>query len=59
MLQGATSKNEATELMLPPPRVLQVFHKPMSESGRLTEKEMVMVFANWRELIICNTKLLK
>ncbi|XP_030638806.1 intersectin-2a [Chanos chanos] len=39
--------------------VLEVFHKPMSESGRLTEKEMGMIFVNWRELIMCNTKLLK
>lgn len=39
--------------------VLEVFHKPMSESGRLTETEMSMIFVNWRELIMCNTKLLK
>lgn len=39
--------------------VSQVFYKPMSESGRLTEVEMGMIFVNWRELIMCNTKLLK
>ncbi|KAM9703257.1 intersectin-2a isoform 1-T1 [Menidia menidia] len=39
--------------------VLEVFHKPMSESGRLTEAEMAVIFVNWRELIMCNTKLLK
>ncbi|XP_068197871.1 intersectin-2a isoform X2 [Antennarius striatus] len=39
--------------------VLEVFHKPMSESGRLTETEMGTIFVNWRELIMCNTKLLK
>uniref|UniRef100_A0AAZ3Q120 Intersectin 2b n=1 Tax=Oncorhynchus tshawytscha TaxID=74940 RepID=A0AAZ3Q120_ONCTS len=39
--------------------VMEVFHKPMSESGRLTEAEMVMIFVNWKELIACNTKLLK
>ncbi|XP_067427721.1 intersectin-2a isoform X3 [Thunnus thynnus] len=39
--------------------VLEVFHKPMSESGRLTETEMSVIFVNWRELIMCNTKLLK
>lgn len=39
--------------------VAQVFHKPMSESGRLTEAEMGVIFVNWRELIMCNTKLLK
>ncbi|XP_063078267.1 intersectin-2a [Engraulis encrasicolus] len=39
--------------------VLEVFHKPMAESGRLTEAEMGVIFINWRELIMCNTKLLK
>ncbi|XP_033505114.2 intersectin-2a isoform X3 [Epinephelus lanceolatus] len=39
--------------------VLDVFYKPMSESGRLTEAEMGVIFVNWRELIMCNTKLLK
>ncbi|XP_037541744.1 intersectin-2a [Nematolebias whitei] len=39
--------------------VLEVFYKPMSESGRLTEAEMTAIFVNWRELIMCNTKLLK
>ncbi|XP_026233590.1 intersectin-2b isoform X2 [Anabas testudineus] len=39
--------------------VLEVFHKPMSESGRLTDAEMQMIFANWKELLTCNTKLLK
>uniref|UniRef100_G3PBC3 Intersectin 2a n=1 Tax=Gasterosteus aculeatus aculeatus TaxID=481459 RepID=G3PBC3_GASAC len=39
--------------------VLEVFYKPMSESGRLTEAETGAIFVNWRELIMCNTKLLK
>ncbi|XP_028996085.1 intersectin-2a isoform X2 [Betta splendens] len=39
--------------------VLEVFYKPMSESGRLTEADMGVIFVNWRELIMCNTKLLK
>ncbi|XP_041831619.1 intersectin-2a isoform X2 [Melanotaenia boesemani] len=39
--------------------VLEVFYRPMSESGRLTEAEMAVIFVNWRELIMCNTKLLK
>uniref|UniRef100_A0AAR2IZ48 Intersectin 2a n=1 Tax=Pygocentrus nattereri TaxID=42514 RepID=A0AAR2IZ48_PYGNA len=39
--------------------VLEVFYKPMAESGRLTEAEMAVIFVNWRELIMCNTKLLK
>ncbi|XP_038132470.1 intersectin-2a isoform X2 [Cyprinodon tularosa] len=38
--------------------VLEVFYKPMSESGRLTEAEMAAIFVNWRELIMCNTRLL-
>ncbi|XP_056135301.1 intersectin-2b [Lampris incognitus] len=39
--------------------VLEVFYKPMSESGRLTEAEMAMIFVNWKDLIACNIKLLK
>nr|XP_057912352.1 intersectin-2a isoform X2 [Doryrhamphus excisus] len=39
--------------------VLEVFYQPMSDSGRLTESEMAVIFVNWRELIMCNTKLLK
>lgn len=42
-----------------PPLDNQVFYKPMSESGRLTEEEMGVIFVNWRELIMCNAKLLK
>nr|AAI51971.1 LOC566412 protein [Danio rerio] len=38
---------------------VEVFYKPMAESGRLTEAEMSMIFVNWRELIMCSTKLLK
>lgn len=37
----------------------KVFYKPMSESGRLTEAEMNLIFVNWRELIQCNSKMLK
>uniref|UniRef100_A0A3P8S4D3 Intersectin 2b n=1 Tax=Amphiprion percula TaxID=161767 RepID=A0A3P8S4D3_AMPPE len=39
--------------------VLEVFHKPMSESGRLNDAEMSMIFVNWKELLACNTKLVK
>ncbi|XP_032375658.1 intersectin-2b [Etheostoma spectabile] len=39
--------------------VLEVFHKPMSESGRLNDAEMVMIFVNWKELLACNSKFLK
>ncbi|XP_069829177.1 intersectin-2 isoform X4 [Dendropsophus ebraccatus] len=39
--------------------VVEVFQKPMAESGVLTEAEMAMIFVNWKELIMSNTKLLK
>uniref|UniRef100_A0A673C9U7 Intersectin 2b n=1 Tax=Sphaeramia orbicularis TaxID=375764 RepID=A0A673C9U7_9TELE len=39
--------------------VLEVFYKPMSESGRLNDEEMAMIFVNWKELLTCNNKLLK
>uniref|UniRef100_A0A672G5L3 Intersectin 2b n=1 Tax=Salarias fasciatus TaxID=181472 RepID=A0A672G5L3_SALFA len=39
--------------------VLDVFHRPMSQSGRLTEAEMSMIFVNWKELLACNAKLVK
>ncbi|NXR89934.1 ITSN2 protein, partial [Hypocryptadius cinnamomeus] len=39
--------------------VVEVFQKPMADSGCLTEGEMGMIFVNWKELIMSNTKLLK
>uniref|UniRef100_A0A8C6X8F3 Intersectin 2 n=1 Tax=Naja naja TaxID=35670 RepID=A0A8C6X8F3_NAJNA len=39
--------------------VLEVFHKQMTEAGCLSEAEMGLIFVNWKELILCNTKLLK
>ncbi|TWW67313.1 Intersectin-2 SH3 domain-containing protein 1B SH3P18 SH3P18-like WASP-associated protein [Takifugu flavidus] len=39
--------------------VLEVFHRPMLESGRLKDFEMAMIFVNWKELLACNTKLVK
>uniref|UniRef100_A0A7N9AUS9 Intersectin 2b n=1 Tax=Mastacembelus armatus TaxID=205130 RepID=A0A7N9AUS9_9TELE len=39
--------------------VLEVFYKPMLESGRLNEAEMAMIFVNWKDLLACNTKFLK
>lgn len=39
--------------------VLDVFYKPMSESGRLNDAEMQKIFVNWKELLGCNNKLLK
>ncbi|KAG7465648.1 hypothetical protein MATL_G00155770 [Megalops atlanticus] len=38
---------------------LQVFHKFLSESGRLTEEELGLIFLNWQELITTSSKLLK
>uniref|UniRef100_A0A665UYZ6 Intersectin 2b n=1 Tax=Echeneis naucrates TaxID=173247 RepID=A0A665UYZ6_ECHNA len=39
--------------------VLEVFYRPMSESGRVNDTEMSMIFVNWKELLACNTKLSK
>ncbi|XP_052042129.1 intersectin-2 isoform X2 [Apodemus sylvaticus] len=39
--------------------VVEVFQKRMAESGFLTEAEMALIFVNWKELIMSNTKLLK
>ncbi|XP_048209279.1 intersectin-2 isoform X1 [Perognathus longimembris pacificus] len=39
--------------------VIEVFQKRMVESGFLTEGEMALIFVNWKELIMSNTKLLK
>ncbi|XP_068953446.1 intersectin-2 isoform X3 [Petaurus breviceps papuanus] len=39
--------------------VTEVFQKPMAESGRLSEGEMALIFVNWKEIIMSNTKLLK
>ncbi|XP_038606944.1 intersectin-2 isoform X2 [Tachyglossus aculeatus] len=39
--------------------VIEVFQKRMAESGCLTEGEMALIFVNWKELIMSNTKLLK
>ncbi|CAG5853966.1 unnamed protein product [Menidia menidia] len=39
--------------------VLDVFYRPMSESGRLKNEEMDMIFVNWKELLACNTKFVK
>ncbi|XP_072263549.1 intersectin-2 isoform X1 [Pyxicephalus adspersus] len=39
--------------------VIEVFQKPMAESGHLGEAELGLIFVNWKELIMSNTKLLK
>ncbi|XP_075057455.1 intersectin-2 isoform X2 [Mixophyes fleayi] len=39
--------------------VIEVFQKPMTDSGVLNEAEMGLIFVNWKELIMSNTKLLK
>ncbi|XP_017911057.1 PREDICTED: intersectin-2 isoform X2 [Capra hircus] len=39
--------------------VVEVFQKRITEPGFLTEGEMALIFVNWKELIMANTKLLK
>ncbi|KAL5009816.1 hypothetical protein ScPMuIL_012121 [Solemya velum] len=39
--------------------VLDTFCKPLVDAGTLTEEESQAIFVNWKELILCNTKLLK
>ncbi|XP_036396037.1 intersectin-1-like isoform X2 [Megalops cyprinoides] len=51
----ATEENYVNDLQL----VTEVFQKPLLESELLTEKEVAMIFVNWKELIMCNIKLLK
>uniref|UniRef100_A0A8C9ST02 Intersectin 1 n=1 Tax=Scleropages formosus TaxID=113540 RepID=A0A8C9ST02_SCLFO len=50
-----TEENYVNDLQL----VTEVFQKPLLESEVLTEKEVAMIFVNWKELIMCNIKLLK
>ncbi|KAL8173195.1 UNVERIFIED_CONTAM: hypothetical protein K2H54_042237 [Gekko kuhli] len=38
--------------------VVEVFQKRMAEAGCLSEAEMGLIFVNWKELIVSNTKLL-
>ncbi|XP_041328559.1 intersectin-1 [Pyrgilauda ruficollis] len=47
-----TEENYVTDLQL-------IFQKPLMESELVTEKEVAMIFVNWKELIMCNIKLLK
>ncbi|XP_056016290.1 intersectin-1-like isoform X4 [Ostrea edulis] len=39
--------------------VLDAFHEPMESAGVMTHEELETIFVNWKELILCNTKLLK
>ncbi|XP_018100331.1 intersectin-1 isoform X3 [Xenopus laevis] len=50
-----TEENYVSDLQL----VTETFQKPLLESDLLTEKEVAMIFVNWKELIMCNIKLLK
>uniref|UniRef100_A0AAY4C6I5 Intersectin-1 n=1 Tax=Denticeps clupeoides TaxID=299321 RepID=A0AAY4C6I5_9TELE len=50
-----TEENYVTDLQL----VTETFQKPLLESELLSEKEVAMIFVNWKELIMCNIKLLK
>ncbi|XP_052830492.1 intersectin-1-like [Octopus bimaculoides] len=36
----------------------QVFRKPLKENGVLSDEEDKILFVNWQDLIICNTKLI-
>ncbi|XP_034041584.1 intersectin-1 isoform X4 [Thalassophryne amazonica] len=50
-----TEENYVNDLQL----VTEIFHKPLLDCELLTEKEVAMIFVNWKELIMCNIKLLK
>ncbi|KAK7165894.1 hypothetical protein R3I93_005850 [Phoxinus phoxinus] len=50
-----TEENYVNDLQL----VTETFQKPLLDSELLTEKEVAMIFVNWKELIMCNIKLLK
>ncbi|XP_029926116.1 intersectin-1 isoform X1 [Myripristis murdjan] len=50
-----TEENYVNDLQL----VTEIFQKPLLECELLTEKEVAMIFVNWKELIMCNIKLLK
>ncbi|KAM8851869.1 intersectin-1 isoform 1-T1 [Synchiropus picturatus] len=50
-----TEENYVNDLQL----VTEIFHKPLLDAEFLTEKEVAMIFVNWKELIMCNIKLLK
>ncbi|XP_014390686.1 PREDICTED: intersectin-1 [Myotis brandtii] len=50
-----TEENYVNDLQL----VTEIFQKPLMEAELLTEKEGAMTFVNWKELIMCNIKLLK
>ncbi|NXW80987.1 ITSN1 protein, partial [Hirundo rustica] len=50
-----TEENYVNDLQL----VTEIFQKPLMESELVTEKEVTMIFVNWKELIMCNIKLLK
>ncbi|XP_013413935.1 intersectin-1 [Lingula anatina] len=39
--------------------VLDVFYRPLAEAKVLTLAELDSIFVNWKELIVCNTKLNK
>lgn len=39
--------------------VLDAFYEPMASSKVMTQEELDTIFVNWKELILCNTKLLK
>ncbi|CAN7975328.1 unnamed protein product, partial [Ixodes persulcatus] len=51
----STEENYLKDLTL----VKEVFYRPMKQSTLLTDDEVKLIFVNWPELIMCNTKMLK
>ncbi|XP_071819770.1 intersectin-1-like isoform X2 [Apostichopus japonicus] len=38
---------------------VEVFHKPLEASGIVSAQDLSIIFVNWKEIIHCNTKMLK
>ncbi|KAL1436160.1 hypothetical protein MTO96_010898 [Rhipicephalus appendiculatus] len=51
----STEENYVKDLIL----VKEVFYRPMKQSSLLTDDEVKLIFVNWPELIMSNTKMLK
>lgn len=51
----STEENYVKDLTL----VKEVFYRPMKQSSLLSDDEVRLIFVNWPELIMSNTKMLK
>nr|XP_054922114.1 intersectin-1-like isoform X3 [Dermacentor andersoni] len=51
----STEENYVKDLTL----VKEVFYRPMKQSSLLSDEEVKLIFVNWPELIMSNTKMLK